>query len=200
MARTPKRPIAQHIHDQTRTIPAFRRPSSAARPQKGDDDILAHPGVPPVSESFLVVEAAFSLFAKHAIGPVGVATVWCGGGGSASGESCDPLTQSFLPRRFAVPESQAVGRSKREFVASTREGPAHDYARGTRTSKERKEIRTGVSEEQSHDCRRGTLLVGRVRSAEFVHDGIWNFGGERARRASWRGWAGLEVRRLDHLG
>lgn len=101
MARTPESPIAQHIHNQTRAIPRFRRPSSAARPQKGDGDTLAHPEAAPV----IVVEDAFSLFAKRTISPVGVATIWCGGGGSAGGESCDPLTQSPLPRRFAVPGS-----------------------------------------------------------------------------------------------
>ena len=104
MTRTPESPIAQHIHNQTRTIPRFCRPSSAARPQKCDGDILGHPeALPPVSETVLVVKAAFSHFAKRTIYAVGVATVWCGGGGSAGGESCDPLTQSPIPRRFAVP-------------------------------------------------------------------------------------------------
>ena len=103
MTRTPNRPVAKHIHDQTRTIPRFRRPSSTARPQEGDRDILGHPGIPPINEAVicvLVVEAAlavFCLFVKHTISHVGVAVGWCSGGGSAGKERFDPLIQSPLP-------------------------------------------------------------------------------------------------------
>lgn len=107
MIRTPKCPIAQHIHDQTRTVPRFRRPSSAARPQKRHFDILGHLMVPPNETVFhvLVVKPVFSVFrpfAEPATGSVGVSRR-CGGGVSAGEERRDSFVQSPLPRRLAVP-------------------------------------------------------------------------------------------------
>ena len=103
MTLTPKSSIAQDIHNQARTIPRFRRTSSTARPQESDHDVLAHPGIPPIRETVihvLVVEATLAIFglpAERTIDPVSAAVVWCGGGGSACGESCDSLIWSPLP-------------------------------------------------------------------------------------------------------
>ena len=110
IARTPESPIAQHIRDQTRTISRFRRPSPAARPQKGDDDILGHPCVVvPLDKAVIrvlvveaVVRAVFYLFVRRVVGSVSVG-VWSGGGSGAGEESSDPLVRAPLPRGFAVP-------------------------------------------------------------------------------------------------
>ena len=110
VVRTPERPIAQHIHDQTRAIPRFRRPPSTACPQKGHRDILGHLGVP-VSETVIrvpKVEAVFKAFDNLFVRPVcssaGVATRCCGRS-SAGDEGGDALVQSPLPRCPAVPET-----------------------------------------------------------------------------------------------
>ena len=111
VVRTPERPIAQHIHDQTRAIPRFRRSSSTTRPQKGHSNILSHLSVP-VSDKpvirVLKVEAVFKVLDKVFINPtcssVGVA-VRCGGGGSGGDGGGDTLVQSSLPRRPVVPET-----------------------------------------------------------------------------------------------
>ena len=96
IVRTPKGPIAQHIHDQTRAIPRFRRSSSTPRSQKCHHDIWGHRTVPVCKAVIRVrkVEAVLTvfnkLFTKRACSSVGVA-VRCGDGSGGGDESGDSL-------------------------------------------------------------------------------------------------------------